>query len=90
MVLQITKLKVAVPMCLLRWQAALPIIPSWENLRNTDFTFKNSSQGGFFILSYFLPLLPIVCLYSVMLHTLYNKVGREDRAKTTSKEDYIT
>jgi len=32
-------------------------------------------QGGFFILSYFLPLLLIVCLYSVMLHTLWNKTG---------------
>ena len=31
-------------------------------------------QGCFFILSYFLPLLLIVCLYSVMLHTLWYKV----------------
>ena len=33
-----------------------------------------STQGSFFVLSYFLPLLLIVCLYSVMLHTLWNKV----------------
>ena len=31
-------------------------------------------QGSFFVLSYFLPLVLIVCLYSVMLHTLWYKV----------------
>ena len=31
-------------------------------------------QASFFLLTYSLPLLLIVCLYSVMLHTLWNKV----------------
>ena len=33
------------------------------------------NQGSFFVLSYFLPLVLIVCLYSIMLHTLWYKVG---------------
>ena len=33
-------------------------------------------QGSFFVLSYFLPLVLIVCLYSVMLHTLWYKVTK--------------
>ena len=31
-------------------------------------------QASFFVLSYSLPLALIVALYSVMLHTLWNKV----------------
>ena len=40
-----------------------------------DYELNPDDQASFFVLSYSLPLLLIVCLYSAMLHTLWNKVG---------------
>lgn len=50
-----------------------------ENQNQCSFSEDSSAfmvfQGSFFVLSYFLPLIIIVCLYSVMLHTLWYKTS---------------
>ena len=54
----------------------LPILKRPEKSKFYAELFFN--QASFFVLSYSLPLALIVALYSVMLHTLWNKVTRLD------------
>jgi len=75
------------------------LVESRAKVNQYQCSFTNDStafmvfQGSFFVLSYFLPLVLIVCLYSVMLHTLWYKTsagGHMSRESMKNKKRVVT